>query len=85
MIGGDGVDDFDLCAAGMAAVEGEAVVRAVQLGAAPWDDTRCSATCSDVPPDDQYTCAEQAGWGKCDEDFMVGYCCLSCHGCEGCE
>ena len=33
MIGGDGNDDGALCAAGMAALAGEAKVRAVQLGA----------------------------------------------------
>ena len=35
MIGGDGNDDGALCAAGMAALAGEAKVRAVRLGADP--------------------------------------------------
>lgn len=41
MKGNDGNDDAALCAAGMAAVAGEAKVRAVQLGADPdaTDDT----------------------------------------------
>ena len=38
MIGGDGNDDGALCAAGMAALAGEAKVRAVRLGADP-DET----------------------------------------------
>lgn len=44
--------------------------------------------CTDVAPDNQYTCAEQAGWGKCGESWMYGYCCTSCgcgtdRGCPG--
>ena len=47
MIGGDGNDDGALCAAGMAAVAGEAKVRAVQLGADPdaTDDTCRAVAC----------------------------------------
>ena len=30
-----------------------------------------------------YTCAQQAGWGKCSEDFMKGFCCKSCFKCAG--
>lgn len=38
--------------------------------------------CIDEPvPGDSYTCAEQAGWGKCDEPWMEGYCDLSCGRC----
>ena len=45
MIGGDDVDDGALCAAGMAAVAGEAKVQAVQLGA---DPNATDDTCRDV-------------------------------------
>ena len=38
--------------------------------------------CIDEPvPGDSYTCAQQAGWGKCDEPWMEGYCDLSCGRC----
>ena len=40
--------------------------------------------CSDKAPDGQYTCQQQAGWGKCNETWMQGYCCQSCHACQGC-
>ena len=41
-----------------------------------------STECVDEPvPGDSYTCAEQAGWGKCDEEWMRGYCNLSCARC----
>ena len=40
--------------------------------------------CSDVPPDNTYTCQQQAGWGKCNETFMAGLCCQSCKACIGC-
>jgi len=39
------------------------------------------AMCTDTPPDDLYTCLEQAGWGKCNESWMVGFCDLSCGRC----
>jgi hypothetical protein len=38
--------------------------------------------CTDVkPPTSGFTCAEQAGFGKCNADFLQGYCDLSCHRC----
>jgi hypothetical protein len=38
--------------------------------------------CADVPPPTSgFTCAQQAGFGKCGADFMVGYCDLSCRRC----
>jgi len=40
-----------------------------------------STPCSDIPPDALYTCAEQAGWGKCNEPWMVGFCDASCGRC----
>jgi alpha-galactosidase len=41
-----------------------------------------TAECVDVYPfDDGYTCEQQAEWGKCDEDWLQGYCLLSCNRC----
>lgn len=39
--------------------------------------------CTDVPPDDRYTCEEQAGWGKCNATFIFpqSYCLKSCNRC----
>jgi hypothetical protein len=37
--------------------------------------------CSDVPPDDEFSCQQQAEWGKCDHDFMKGFCRRSCGRC----
>jgi predicted dienelactone hydrolase len=39
-------------------------------------------SCDDIAPDDQYTCEEQAGFGKCDRDWMAGYCCKTCFYCD---
>lgn len=42
--------------------------------------------CVDVAPDAQYTCEQQAGWGKCDvkaNPWMAGYCCKTCFKCDG--
>ena len=83
--GGGGVDGAAECAAGMRALRVRAAVVAVTNlddGAVPPPDT-CS--CSDVPPTDDYGCADQAEWGKCGLDWMVGYCCRSCFACSGCE
>lgn len=81
LIGGDGVDNMALCNASMGTVAAEMAVRAVVLeGEAPPD----TCSCSDVPPDDEYSCEEQASWGKCDEDFMAGFCCKSCFACADC-
>lgn len=41
--------------------------------------------CKDeYPPnvDTQYTCEDQASFGKCDESWMEGFCLLSCEKCE---
>ncbi|PRW32690.1 General transcription factor 3C polypeptide 5 [Chlorella sorokiniana] len=44
--------------------------------------TPCTCTCSDVPPDGQYTCAQQAAWGKCGEAWMLRlFCQQSCRRC----
>lgn len=37
--------------------------------------------CTNIPPDSTYTCAQQAGWGKCGESWMQGYCNQSCGRC----
>lgn len=40
--------------------------------------------CVDIPPPPgQYTCEQQAGWGKCNEPWMQGYCLLTCGVCPG--
>merc|ERR1719248_19250 len=40
--------------------------------------------CDDRPPPGSYTCRQQAEWGKCDEEWLVGggYCARSCGRCE---
>jgi aryl-phospho-beta-D-glucosidase BglC (GH1 family) len=42
-----------------------------------------AAPCPDTAPDSQYTCAQQASWGKCGEDWLVrgGYCQKACGRC----
>jgi Glycosyl hydrolase family 26 len=43
--------------------------------------------CDDIAPPPnpgdpmQYTCEQQAGWGKCDESWMQGFCNISCRRC----
>jgi alpha-galactosidase len=40
------------------------------------------AACVDeYPYDDGYSCEEQAGWGKCNETWLLAYCHLSCNRC----
>eukprot|EP01023_Acetabularia_acetabulum_P022541 TRINITY_DN2216_c0_g1_i11.p2 TRINITY_DN2216_c0_g1~~TRINITY_DN2216_c0_g1_i11.p2 ORF type:complete len:158 (-),score=38.88 TRINITY_DN2216_c0_g1_i11:4-477(-) len=34
--------------------------------------------CTDVPPDAEYTCAEQASCGRCNARFLRGFCVCSC-------
>ncbi len=42
-----------------------------------------SSTCTDIPPaGSSYTCAQQAGWGKCNETWMQGFCNKSCGRCN---
>lgn len=48
---------------------------------APGGDVAVDVGCTDVAPDDQYTCAEQAGWGQCDQPWMQGFCELTCGTC----
>ena len=45
-------------------------------------------SCNDTPPDSQYTCQEQASYGKCGDPFMFsdgapdgGYCAATCNRC----
>jgi len=52
------------------------------IGGGPDIADRCSR--SDKAPDTTYTCVQQASWGKCNETWMQGYCCLSCFECKGC-
>lgn len=43
------------------------------------EDTAC---CDYPPPGSKHTCAEESGFGKCNESWMDGYCDLSCGRCE---
>ena len=38
--------------------------------------------CDDIPPSDEYSCEQQANWGKCDKPWMQDYCKASCKRCE---
>eukprot|EP01023_Acetabularia_acetabulum_P050995 TRINITY_DN557_c3_g1_i1.p1 TRINITY_DN557_c3_g1~~TRINITY_DN557_c3_g1_i1.p1 ORF type:complete len:547 (+),score=111.69 TRINITY_DN557_c3_g1_i1:142-1641(+) len=40
--------------------------------------------CTDIPPGDIWTCEEQAGWGKCDRQWMSrgNYCAKTCGRCN---
>ena len=78
----DGNDDESVSVAGMASIRGEALVHVDITGASPPQKDTCM--CSDNPPPGSYTCAQQAGWGKCGSTFMRGFCCKSCHACRGC-
>ncbi len=40
-----------------------------------------TSMCTDTPPDNNFSCAEQAGWGKCNESWMQGFCNQSCGRC----
>lgn len=82
MIGGDGEDDASVAERGMSALRDQGVVNiSLASEVQPPADT-CS--CSDMPPDVSYTCAQQASFGKCDEPWMKGFCCRSCFSCRGC-
>jgi hypothetical protein len=37
--------------------------------------------CFDVPPTPDTSCADQANWGKCDREYMRGFCLKSCNRC----
>eukprot|EP00937_MAST-01D_sp_MAST-1D-sp2_P004792 g4792.t1 len=69
---------------GIASIKARAGVSVHIGGAAPADTCHCS----DQAPPGQYTCAQQAGWGKCDtaaNPWMKGFCCKSCLACQGCS
>lgn len=68
--------------AGVAALRNKPGVPVALNGTAPPDTCSCS---DHAPPGGGYTCAQQAGWGKCDQGFMKGFCCRSCHACKGCK
>ena len=83
LLGGDGNDDMTIADQGMNQLKGNSkVVVDILQGATPPEDT---CTCSDVAPDSKYTCVQQAGYGKCGVDFMIGYCCMTCNYCLGCN
>lgn len=60
---------------------------------AMYDAARCrtfapsvrSSGCTNAPPDDRYTCEQQASWGKCDYEFIFkdSWCLQSCGRCGG--
>ena len=82
MAGGDGNDDGTEAMKGMNSLRSEDAVH-VHIDSSQGPALDCD--CSDDPPPGSYTCAQQAGWGKCGFPFMHGYCCRSCHGCRGCK
>ena len=70
---------------GIASLKGRPGV-GVDIGGGPAPADTCH--CSDEAPPGQYTCAQQAGWGKCDtaaNPWMEGFCCRSCRACQGCS
>eukprot|EP01023_Acetabularia_acetabulum_P046458 TRINITY_DN4790_c0_g2_i1.p1 TRINITY_DN4790_c0_g2~~TRINITY_DN4790_c0_g2_i1.p1 ORF type:complete len:281 (+),score=72.16 TRINITY_DN4790_c0_g2_i1:233-1075(+) len=48
---------------------------------------KCSKECSDVAPNQDYTCQEQASFGKCNALWMVngGFCDAACGRCKMCD
>lgn len=47
----------------------------------PPQDPPSGGGCTDTPPDNRYSCADQARWGKCDRAWMQGFCDKSCGRC----
>jgi len=41
-----------------------------------------STPCVDEAPDAEYTCAEQAAYGRCSSPFMEGFCLVTCGTCQ---
>ncbi len=66
---------------GTASCAGPEITEETWAGTEPYA-VEASGTCSDVPPDDRYSCAQQAGWGKCNETWMRGHCDSSCGRCR---
>ncbi|KAJ3049056.1 hypothetical protein HK097_009907 [Rhizophlyctis rosea] len=58
-------------------------VRTTTTGGNTQPTTQPGASCTDVAPSGDYTCAQQAGWGKCTESWMANYCNASCGRCNG--
>ncbi len=50
--------------------------------AASENASKVPVACTDTPPDDRSTCAQQAGWGKCNETWMQSRCNASCGRCR---
>ena len=40
------------------------------------------SSCTDIAPTQQYSCQQQAAWGKCNESWMAGKCNRSCNRCQ---
>ena len=53
-----------------------------QASGSAGDAGRQEECVDEYPFDDGYTCEQQAGWGKCDESWLQGYCLLSCDRCD---
>jgi len=70
---------------GVKVLMGKSDITAVSMPKSPSMPDYCTQACSDIPPSSDYTCAQQAAWGKCGETWMQGYCCYSCHACQGCK
>eukprot|EP01024_Parvocaulis_polyphysoides_P006403 TRINITY_DN1170_c0_g1_i1.p2 TRINITY_DN1170_c0_g1~~TRINITY_DN1170_c0_g1_i1.p2 ORF type:complete len:291 (+),score=64.28 TRINITY_DN1170_c0_g1_i1:46-918(+) len=63
---------------------------AIASGSASSKPTVSNCPCNDEPPkagknEKQYTCAEQKAFGKCDADFMLGFCECTCERCCPCN
>ena len=46
------------------------------------DDAADLPECADQAPDNRFTCEEQNQFGKCGENWMVGFCCATCFNCS---
>lgn len=80
-IGQDNLDNMQIANQGMKTLKDK---KEVDITVDGGDDLSGRCWCSDVPPSGGYTCQQQAGWGKCGESWMKGYCCQSCYACQGC-
>ena len=49
------------------------------VGPAPDDSVK--PPCTDIAPDNTYSCAQQAAWGQCTQDWMAGFCEKTCRKC----
>eukprot|EP01084_Bolivina_argentea_P046093 84861_1 len=78
-----GCDGTKMCMQGINSLNGKEYIK-ISVSDSENIDLRARCWCSDKPPSGQYTCAQQSSWGKCDESWMNGYCCMSCKACVGC-